>query len=336
MTYRSASIVSLCLSYDDSFSAAQVALSELKAKTKIVERSSGLIEASKGMSLISNGEHITLNIKPSPFLNGHHVFIESMGTWYTGTNDMGINKQNVFDLSEILLSLPINDNNSTSKKNLICPDCSSQSNTASITCKNCSHVLIPSGMSFQSVYGKDMDLSIKTRKVIMHLSDLIASTYNVRIDDLFPFVSSEAMKSQSEVVNFKDYFFPYKKIDLSIIDFIGEYCYRFAQRMCLVCFLIGHEFKKGRITKDYAVKLIPLFNIFYSCLAFYWMDLCVTDNLLSRSAGMDLYLKSEKVLLNSALSCFEQGFNSSNKLALPEVPKDINPFLVALSQFIVS
>ena len=106
--------------------------------------------------------------------------------------------------------------------------------------------------------------------------------------------------------------------------------------MFLVCLLIGHELKKGGITKDYAVKLIPLFNMFYSCLAFYWMDLCVTDNLISRSAGMDMYLKSEKELLHSALSCFERGYYSSNKLALPDVLKENNPFLAALSLFIVS
>lgn len=336
MTYRSAYIVSLDLSYEDSFSAAQAALSELKAKTKVVDRTSGLIEASMGLSIKSNGEKITLNIKPSPFLDGHHVFIESKCSWFTATNDWGKNMQNVLGLSEIIHSLPINENNSISKKTIICSQCKSQRYTASFSCKNCGHILVPSGMSFQSIYGKDLHLSIRTRKVIIYLSDLIASTYNVRIDDLFPFVINEAMKAQSEVVKFNEYFFPYKKIDLGIIDFLGEYCYRFAQRMFLVCLLIGHEFKKGRITKDYAVKLIPLFNVFYSCLAFYWMDLCVTDNLLSRSAGMDLYLKSEKDLLNSALSCFERGCNSSNKLALPEVPKDINPFLVALSLFIVS
>jgi hypothetical protein len=67
-------------------------------------------------------------------------------------------------------------------------------------------------MSFQKIYGKDMNLSVLTRKLIMQLSDLIASTYNTRVIDLFPFVSNEAMKAQTEVVQFHDYFFRTRKL----------------------------------------------------------------------------------------------------------------------------
>jgi len=334
MTSQSASILSLNLSYTDAFAAVQATLSQLNSNIKKVDRSAGLIEASMKMSFRSNGEKLTIKIRPSYFLDGVHTFIDSTSSWIMTTNDWGKNRENVINFANTILSLPILENNSTIKKNVICSFCGASYFTSVVTCKNCGHLLVPSGVTFQDYYKKDIHLHGSTRRLTSLLFDLVSSTYNVKFNDLYPFVVNETNNAYDEVIKYSSNF-SLRKLDYGLLDFRGDYCYIFAAKMCIVSLITGYELRSGRISNEVAEKIVSILKYFFSLFSFYWMDICVSDHIFSQAEGQSLYKKTDEVISQSTFTCFNRGSSPSLRLPLHDSFKDNTPFSLTLPLFLV-